>query len=159
MHSLFIDSATLKAEIKQRGFKTNDFSEEVGLGRHDLYNIYKGRPIQLQKLEKIASYLGKPVDYFLTPESKETLAAPATSPKSEPGQTTPYDPGLYRESFDVIHELLDKYQVTVRSTEVMAGIHEEVYQFALEQDPPAVNKAFADGIIRSAMKHSLMVDR
>lgn len=67
-HKIKINTEKLRAEISKQGWRATELSEELGLGKWDLYNMYQGRTTPIAKLTTIAKFLKKPVDFFLMPD-------------------------------------------------------------------------------------------
>lgn len=140
----------LEKEMDRQGWQATALSRKANLHEHAVYHFLNKKTRNVEKLDAIATVLGKDVSYFLTGEDNPVNSASFQS------EALPYNGELLREAMKIVEEILLEQDIPLNK-ELVSNLADSVYKYSIKKDKNGkINKDIALGIISYAVDNNLV---
>jgi transcriptional regulator with XRE-family HTH domain len=132
-----IAALRVKQELEEQSLTGVKLSEMTGIPYHAIANIVSGKSSKVEKLDVIAKALGKPLAYFLSPDSDNN------NPKEE---RLSYDAELHYKVLKTISDLCKKAKISLTKNK-MDELVDFVYPRLKKDDPDNLIKTQTEALV------------
>lgn len=132
-----IAALRVKHELEEQFLTGVQLSEMTGIAYHAIANILSGKSSKVEKLDVIAKALGKPLAYFLNPDSKND--------NPEIGALS-YDGELHYKVLKTISDLCKKSKINLTKNK-MDELVDFVYPRLKKDDPDDLIKMQTEALV------------
>lgn len=135
-----IAALRVKHELEEQSLTGVRLSEMTGIPYHAIANILSGKSSKVEKLDVIAKALGKPLAYFLSPDSES----------DNPKEKLSYDGELHYKVLKIISELCKKTKTSLTKNK-MDELVDFVYPRLKKDDPDDLIKTQTEALVNYIM--------
>ncbi len=132
-----IAALRVKHELEEQSLTGVRLSEMTGIPYHAIANILSGKSSKVEKLDVIAKALGKPLAYFLSPDSERD--------GSKEGKLS-YDGELHYKILKTISDLCKKTKISLTKSK-MDELVDFVYPRLKKDDPEDLIKTQTEALV------------
>lgn len=141
----------IKEEMEKQGWSGRALSEQAGLPYYTVSRILTGKSNKLEKLDKIAKALQKPLFYFMDEQYQEPQPVRITSEVK-----AIYDGNVYREAIEVVEMVLREKDVKL-TTDLVDRFVRLIYPKLKNSGKQGeAAKLYAEGLIDYALNTELL---
>ncbi len=137
-----IAALRVKHELEEQSLTGVELSEMTGIPYYAIANILSGKSSKVEKLDIIAKALGRPLTYFLSPDSGNESAE----------EKIPYDGELHYKVLKTITDLCKRNKISLTKSK-MDELVDFVYPRLKKDDPDDLLKTQTEALVNYTMKN------